>query len=343
MARSFAILFLASLCSTGALFAVPATADPLALHAGNVTFTIDPATLGIDAVDNRGPVQVMPPLHAPEAVTPVADGAGWRWTDAEDRIVTAGVENDALHLTITGARGSSLTWDLPPAGTGTWLVPDGEGMAFGVGDAFWRKAYMHEHCFHGTTSLSFPAWSHMEDARAVTYALGDGLKSELCLRDAAGLQARLTHDFADGAQTLDMLFATGPADPLAPALFYRRLLKSRGKFKSFADKAVPKLTRLFGASQAYVWGDGRDLAFLDELQALGIRRIVLSYDQDPSRQKHLVGPDYLRRADRMGYLAGPYESFDNAQPAATADSPFILKKPSSPVAPTWVPPHSSTE
>ena len=301
-----------------------AAADPIVLRAGATTYRIDPATLEIEATNGAGRVAIMPPLHAAETATPSAAGAGWTWRDAEGRTMTADVEDHALHVTITAAKGTSLAWDLPPAHDGTWLVPDGEGMAFKADDAFWRKAYTHEHCFHGTASLSFPAWSYMDAGRAITYALGDGLKSELCVHDAEGLQAKLTHDFADGTQTLDLLFATRPAEPLAPALFYRQVLKSRGQFKAFADKWVPKLPHLFGAPQAYVWGDGRDLAFLDDLKALGIRRIVLSYDQDPVTQTHLVGPDYLRRANRMGYLAGPYDAFDNAQPAATADSPSAI-------------------
>ncbi len=203
-------------------------------------------------------------------------------------------------------------------------MPDGEGMAYAVNDPFWRAAYGPDSdCLGGTTSLSFPAWSYMSGDRAVTYALGDGLQSELCLRDKDGLQGQLTHTFADGTRTLDLLFAVGPADPLAPAIVYRRVLQSRGQFTAFAAKAVPKLDRLYGAPQAYVWGDGRDLAFLDDLKALGIRRIVLSYDQDPARNTHIVHPDYLAKADRQGYLAGPYDVFDNAQPEDSEDAPYV--------------------
>jgi hypothetical protein len=169
-----------------------------------------------------------------------------------------------------------------------------------------------------------PAWSYLTETHAVTYALGDGLLSKLCLRDQDGLQARLRHDFAEGAETLDLLFAIRPAEPLAPALFYRQVLTSRGQLKSFADKAAPGLPRLFAAPQAYVWGDGRDLAFLDDLKALGVDRIVLSYDQDPRTQKHVVGPAYLAKASALGYLAGPYEAFDNGQPEATADMPSAI-------------------
>ncbi len=307
------------------LISSAAVADPVSLRTPAVTYTVDPATLKIDArPDGAALVSVMPPLHDAEAVTPARDGPGWRWTDAEGRAFALSIEGGDLRLIITGTKGSSLAWPLPAATTGTWLIPDGEGMAYRAVDPFWRVAYSEEECLGGTTLLSFPAWSYLTETRAVTYGLGDGLLSELCLRDQDGIQARLTHEFDDGATTLDLLFALRPPEPLAPALFYRQVMKRRGQYTAFADKAVPGLPRLYGAPQAYVWGDGRDLAFLDDLKALGIERIVLSYDQDPRTHKHIVRPDYLVRAAKMGYLAGPYEAFDNGQPQATADSPVAV-------------------
>ena len=309
---------------TLALMAGAAAAYPIMLHAGAVTYSLDPATLAIDASDAGGTGALMPALHPAETATPVQDKDSWRWTDAEGRTVTAGLEDGALHLTITAATGTHLAWDLPAARTGTWLVPDGEGIAYRADDAFWRNSHHHEHCLGASAGLSFPAWSYMEGGRAVTYALGDGLRSEFCLHDAEGLQARLTHDFAAGTQTLDLLFAIRPADPLAPALFYRQWLKAHGRFTAFADKAVPQLPRLFGAPQAYVWGDGRDLAFLDDLKALGIRRIVLTYDQDIEHgHQHLAGTTWIRKANAAGYLTGPYDIFENAQPEDTDDSPYV--------------------
>jgi len=305
--------------------AVSANADPLLVRTGGTTYTVDPATLEIAArPDGETSLPVMPALHAAEAAKPQAYGSGWLWTDSEGRIVTVGTQSQALHVTISAPAGAKLDWPLPKASGGIWLVPDGEGMAYKADDAFWRKAYGEGDCLGGTTTLSFPAWSYMTDRHAVTYALGDGLLSELCLHDDNGLQARLTHDFEDGAGTIELNFAVRPAEPLAPALFYRQLIKARGQFKAFKDKGVPGLPRLFGAPQVYVWGDGRDLALLEALKTLGIRRLTISYDQDPMTQTHLVRPEYLRRAKAMGYLAGPYESFDNAQPAATADTPVAI-------------------
>lgn len=307
------------------LAASAAGADVLTVQAGATTYRVDPETLKIDALRNDGSAfAVMPALHGREPAEVARDGAGWRWSDAENRILSLHADGDALRLTITAAPGTDFGWPLPQTAEGTWLVPDGEGIAYDVSDAFWRKVYQREHCLGGTTLLSFPAWSYLGKGQAVTYALADGLQSKLCLRDQDGLQARLTHSFARGAETVNLLFAIGPADPLAPAVFYRRYLKTHRQFVPFSAKTVPGLARLFGAPQAYVWGDGRDQAFLDDLKALGIDRINLSYDQDPRTSKNLVGNAYLAKAWRLGYLAGPYEAFDNGQPLATVDTPAAV-------------------
>jgi hypothetical protein len=307
------------------LIATTAAAAPVTLRVGPVTYAVDTATLKVDAQrDGGATVAVLPPLHAPEAATPAPEGSGWRWTDAEGRVVTLSVEGEALRLTLSGAKGASLSWPMPAATRGTWLIPDGEGMAYRADDPFWRAAYAKGACLGGTSLLSMPAWSYLEGDWAVTYALGDGLLSQLCLRDQSGLQVRLKHAFGEGAETVDLLLALRPPEPLAPALFYRQVLKARGQFKSLADKATPDLPRLFAAPHAYVFDDGRDLAFLDDLKALGVDRMVLSYDQDPRSQKHIVGSPYLNKAKALGYLAGPYEAFGNAQPAATADMPSAV-------------------
>jgi glycosyl hydrolase family 129 len=303
-----------------------ASAAPLNLRAGAVAYAVDPATLKIDATADgeRAAILIMPALHAAEPATPTRAGDGWRWADAQGRAVTVSAEGEALRVTISAAAGSTLSWPLPAATAGTWLIPDGEGMAYRADDPFWRAAFKSGNCLGGTTLLSFPAWSWLTESHAVTYALDDGLLSKLCLKDADGVQARLAHDFANGAETLDILFAIRPPEPLAPALFYRQVMAARGRLGTFGDKAVPDLPRLFGAPHAYVWGDGRDLAFLDDLKALGIDRMVISYDQDPRSHERLVKPPYLRRARGLGYLAGPYESFDNGQPDATADTPSAI-------------------
>ncbi|RZJ42212.1 MAG: hypothetical protein EON87_15120, partial [Brevundimonas sp.] len=209
-----------------------AGAETLAVRVGAVTYSVDPATLRIDAEDSGATLLVLPPLTVAQAVRVQTTGDGWRWTDGDGRDVAVSPGDGVLILSITGAAGTKLSLPMPAARDGTWVVPDGEGMAYRVQDAFWRARYAEEHCLGGTTLMSLPAWTHLSEARAVTYALSQGLKSELCLRDDAGIQAGLKHDFAEGAETVALSIAVGPPDPLAPALLYRRLMQGRGEFRS---------------------------------------------------------------------------------------------------------------
>lgn len=301
-----------------------AAAGPIVIHTPAVEMSVDPATLRIDAALPDGQtLNLMPALHAPEPTAPVRVGSGWRWSDQEGRIVTLSGEDDHLRLNIAAPDGQSLSWPLPRVTDGDWIMPDGEGMALPVQDAFWRRIDAREHCLDAVAGLSFPAWSHLTSQRAVVYALGDGLRSKLCLKDDQGLQARLTHDFDEGANRLDLLIAVTPPDPLTPALFYRRLLKARGQFRPLSAKTVPDLDRLYGAPQAYLWGDGRDMAMLDQLRALGVKRINLSFDANPQTDKHLVTPAFMKKARAFGYLIGPYDTFDNGQPDDNDAAPYV--------------------
>lgn len=82
-----------------------ATAEPVTLRVGEVTYAVDPTTLKVDAKpDGAANVAVLPPLQAPRPVTATREDKGWRWTDAEGRTVAVSVESEALRLTITGAK-----------------------------------------------------------------------------------------------------------------------------------------------------------------------------------------------------------------------------------------------
>ena len=317
------------LCGVIALMlaAAPALAEPLVLKARGTVFTLDPATMQIDATPAGQPaIAVMAPMHAAEAVAPTYLKAGWRWTDAEGRTFTASTRDDTLHLTVRAAEDKGLDWPLPHADAkAVWIVPDGEGMAFGASDPFWAKHYTHEHCLDASAGLSFPAWSLLSKGAAVTYALNDGLRSELCLQATDGLQAKMKHSFDEGMGSVELMFAVRAPDPLAPALFYRAYLKSQGRFATLKQKYVPGLEKLYGAPQAYIWGDGRDPAFLDVLKALGIQRLNLSLDQNPlSTSQPVAGLDYMKKARAQGYLIGPYEAFDNGQAPGIDIAPYSL-------------------
>jgi hypothetical protein len=314
-------------------FSFPATAQTaqptVQVSAGDVRYEIDADTLEIRARrGDRDALLVLAPLNADGGDWALsAEGAGWRWSDGRGGSVLLRADGPDLSVTIARTTEGVFTAPLPPAAPGdTWIIPDGEGVAFAAGDPFWRNIYAAqprgERCLSATAALSMPAWSRLSGETAITYMLADGLQSALCLGDNEGVQGQVRHEFSAGAERIELLIRVGEANPLAPALAYRALLERRGLLRTFADKQVPLLPRLFGAPHAYVWGDGRRPEFLDRLHALGIERMLLATDQgdDPNARGGHAGPDYLARAAQLGFLAGPYESFENAQPPQTSDA-----------------------
>jgi hypothetical protein len=322
--RCRCFLALLTACSLlGGCESLDAQDEMLRLRIAGTVYHIDPVTIEIQARRN-GTTQLALPalLEAGKPWRRARDGAGWRWHDGAGAEIVVRPDGPDLSVSIARADESRFSARMPAAaGEDMWIVPDGEGLAFASGDPFWRNEYRNEHCLNGTGGLSFPAWSRIAGDAALTIMLADGLQSALCLRDEDGVQARLTHDFGPGAERVELLLHVGAPNPLAPALAYREMLRRRGLLKTLADKQVPLSTRLYGAQHAYVWGDGRALEFLDRLHALGIERMLLAYDQNPRAPRAgIAGPDYLARAHALGYLAGPYEAFENAQPPETTDA-----------------------
>ncbi|MGE6737945.1 glycoside hydrolase [Streptomyces sp. NPDC059900] len=68
---------------------------------------------------------------------------------------------------------------------------------------------------------------------------------------------------------------------------------------------------------AYAWGDARTAKGVNELHKLGVSRLWIGYDAD----EQPMDEQAVRAAKQHGYLVGPYDSYANGQPAASADNP----------------------
>lgn len=232
-----------------------------------------------------------------------------------------------LHIRFETTRESKFTW--PTSGRdpamSTLIYPDGGGLAIPLDDGFWRTYAQGNPCRDTHGGLSLPFWSYQVAGGTITYLALSDLQTEVCVTDRGGrISTYAVHDFRkrDGLPPYEIEIWPGGASPISPAIEYRLRLIAKGQYLSLDQKIKenPEVEKLLGAIHAYVFGDGRTLEFLPELEHLGIDRLWLGYDQDPRRDKFLVDKRYISEARRLGYLIGPYDSFANIQDPNSADA-----------------------
>lgn len=226
-----------------------------------------------------------------------------------------------LHIRIESGKEQSFDW--PRTGVDSQLkaliLPEGEGLFLPMGDATWRRRVAGR-CYSAHGNLSLPIWAFQAGSRTITYHSPTDIRTELCLEDRnKRLEAVARHQFLDRDHrpAYEVEIWPGGASPIDPAREYRagvQIPTLRDKMK-----ANPGLEKLMGAIHMYVWGDGRSKEFLTDLQKAGVKRAWIGYDQNPTTEKHLVDKVFLDNAKAAGYLAGPYDTYNNAQDPKTGE------------------------
>lgn len=284
------------------------------IRRGEHTFTISrpglPSMVG--SVETNGPV------------------LSWSLPDRGLRI-TAVTRDERLELRFMTNTPQEVEW--PRGLTGgddtALIVPISEGLYLPVTDDSWLEAFEEEECFSTHGGLSFPALGLAVGDLHATLIWPRALHNEVCLQSRDGrLEARAIHASRqrDGLPPHQVIIVVGEASPLAPALEFRRWLIEQGGFETLTDKAesVPAVERLFGATHAYLYGDGREIRTLGRLRALGLDRMWLGYDQDEREDHHIVDTPFIEHAIELGYLIGPYDTHNNIQDPTTADTPLSI-------------------
>jgi Glycosyl hydrolases related to GH101 family, GH129 len=261
--------------------------------------------------------------------------SGWKesehsveWTIPElaMRVEFAAVKN-RLRVRFATAREQKFTWPVSgrdPA-MSALIYPDGEGLDLPLDDAFWSERLKDGRCLDAYGGLSMPFWSYQLDGSTITFLAESDLETQLCMAAAGGrLSTRAVHDFRqrDGFPPYEIEIWPGGASPISPAIEYRQWLIEHGEYVPLSEKIAqnPQVAKLLGAIHAYVFGDGRTLEFLKELNALGVDRAWLGYDQDPRQHPYLVDRPYIVEAEKLGFLIGPYDEFQNIQDPQSADT-----------------------
>ncbi|MGV9410982.1 glycoside hydrolase [Nocardia sp. NPDC003693] len=294
------------------------------------TAEVDTTTLGVTAVAAGDRLELSAAaagegLGAPAAVRIEGATAHWSYPD-RGFTVTADAAAGRLRMTVRSDRDGTLAWPVTggDAAATELQIPRGEGLALPVRDPFWNGADtgVTGESLSLTAGLTMPFWGYTLGARGVSYIVPTDIGSTLTVDSEGGrLFARAAHEFGERAGTRDytVTFALTDGAPVAAARDFRERLVAHGEFRSLRDKIAenPAVERLLGAFHAYLWGDGRDAETVTRMHDLGIGRMWLGYDADGEP----MGAAAVAAAKRAGYLAGPYDSFANAQDPATADNP----------------------
>jgi hypothetical protein len=312
--------------------------QPVRLHLETWEARIDPATLAIQARLSGHPSEITVAASAskPWKVSDLNQSeVAARWTLPE-LLMTVEINAVKNHLRVrmSTKREMNFTWLASGGGPGmsALIVPDGEGLYLPLDDAFWTTLLMRDPCRDTHGGLSMPFWSYQVEGGSLAYLAVSDLDTELCFSQQNGrLSTYAIHHFRrrDGLPAFEVEIWPGGTSPISPAAEYREWLIDQGEYVTLGQKirANAEVAKLLGAVHAYVFGDGRTPRFLQELSGLGIDRFWLGYDQDPRSQRYIVDETYIAEARKLGYLVGPYDTFDNAQDPKTADAPSSVWDP----------------
>ncbi|MFC9995157.1 glycoside hydrolase [Nocardia sp. NPDC127526] len=255
----------------------------------------------------------------------VGDAVTWTYPD-RGLAASATAVDGRVQITLDSDRDGRLVWPVTggDAAAASVQIPRGEGLSLPVRDAFWNgpDTGVVGEPMSLTSGLTMPFWGYRLGGRGVSYIVPTDSGSSLTLNSENGrLLARAAHDFDERADTRDytVTFALTGDSPVAAAVDYRSWLMRHGEFVPLRDKIArnPEAGKLLGAFHAYLFGDGRTPEAVRKMHDLGLSRMWLGYDADD----HPMAKESVTAAEDAGYLAGPYDSLDNAQDPATADNP----------------------
>ncbi len=316
-----------------------APAPPRA-HGGTVDFTVRGGTASVDTGSLRVtgrtadgsslPVSGAAAQHLGKPGEVTVDGGTARWSYPGKHLsVSAASEHGRLRMTVrsTAQEDQNLSWPSTkaPAGTnGSLQIPRGEGISVPVADRFWNSgaAGLKDTEADLSGGLTLPLWGYTQGRHGVGYMVPEEVGTSLGFASASGrLGATAKHEFSQREQTRDYTvhFSLTGSSPVAAAKEYRSYLSEHGRLRTLKDKIKdnPENAKLLGAVHAYAWGGARSAKAVDELHEMGVSRLWLGYDSDDEPMTKQA----VRAAKKNGYLVGPYDSYDNGQPAKSADNP----------------------
>lgn len=249
----------------GAVVPSPALAD-LQLQNDRWQIDIDPETFALKAtVSGETPVPLSSGVGR-QTVSELlndATSATWRW-DKSGYAFSVELEDTDLKISVSAASAGSLDlMDMPPAAIGRGLIlPHGEGYYAAATNPLWRD-FLIEQLSPANTSqdLSLPMLGMDHGSYTLNWIWRTPFNNAVAFAgEGDGLRVRFAHEFTGIGERkpFEMTLHLGGQDLLSGAKRYRRMLIADGRYEPLADKLSPANSgsRLLGAPQLYLWGNG---------------------------------------------------------------------------------------
>lgn len=313
---------------TVASFTLEKETNKIQFKAENWIGEIDPNTLEVKGGNKSSEFIVLAdtPLKLGKVENIIFDDnhASWYYPQYDLKVITSIKQNRLIFRFETRKEQNLLFPRTSQDETSEALIyPNGEGLFVPQNDPFWEKQLVGT-SFSSQDALSMPFWGSYGQSNTITYILHNDLNNELRFLKGKKLYAQLEHQFKKTNEHMtpfEISITLGEKSPIQPALEYKKYLNENKSLKTLKDKALEnkEIKKLFGAIHIYLWGTGRNLEVLDTFQKLGLKDLWLGYDQDPRSAKHLVTPEFIQKAVKLGYLIGPYDSFHTMQDPKKSD------------------------
>lgn len=244
-------------------------------------------------------------------------------------------QHNIFFVNVESSRDQKLIWPKREIGivsSDYLVIPISQGLLIPVNDSWWRKFLADEGCLKAHENLSMPFFGHKIEKLTAVQILSSELHSKLCFENTHNtfkFKNEYTFDSKNNEKNYLIGMGLETDEILSSAKFYKKFLKARGSFKTLKTKIEKNkdAEKLLGAIHAYVYGDGRKEKSLLALQELGIDKMWIGWDQDERETgswNPLVDKKYVLKAKSLGYLVGPYDTFDNIQHPKKADTPLSI-------------------
>lgn len=275
-------------------------------------FSVDPATLAVTLRRADGQVSLLSAAAFPDTARASSRrGLRWHISNGDDRFqVEAGIEEDALRLSIRADQPGLLEWPRPfeAKAIEAYALPFGEGAYVPTDDSQWLDWLVRRYEPDALNALlSMPFWSELRVDHSITWLIETPFDTRFGLfeQDSRPLP-RISHEFnrlAKGAP-FTVTIKVGPADPLYGARFYRQWLQAHDRLLSLKQKIArqPQIARLGGAPHIYLW-DAGPLKAADITDWPAFLRFFAARRQD---ERHLASKLWA------GFDPSARESFESA-------------------------------